>query len=105
MIEVAEPYAAPPERARKNLSLILQRLASAGQKAVGEEIGKSESWVSRWKADDAETFACLLAALRLKVVDADAKCYAADYIDHLAYFARRGMDGAPPALEWDDGGE
>lgn len=80
---------------------ILRALASVGQKAVGEAIGKSETWVSRWKSEDAKTCADLLAALGLKVVPADHMCYARDYIEHLHYFAKRGMECAQPELAQD----
>lgn len=85
---------------RKSESAILRALASAGQKAVGEAIGKSETWVSRWKSEDLKSCADLLAALGLKVVPAAHKCYAPDYIEHLHYFAQLGMkDSRPPLAE------
>lgn len=87
--------------ARKCNSEILRRLASVGQKVVGERIGKSETWVSRWKGEDAGTCADLLAALGLKVVPAEHRCYPAEYIEHLQYFARMGMQERAPVLEWE----
>lgn len=87
--------------ARKSQTLILQRLASVGQSAVGRLLDKSETWVSRWKSDDSESCAALLAAIGLKVVPAEHKCYPVEYIDHLRYFARIGMaHEQPPILEW-----
>jgi hypothetical protein len=80
---------------------ILRALASVGQSAVGKRIAKSETWVSRWKSEDLKSCAGLLAALGLKVVPADHKCYAPDYIEHLHYFAKRGMQDASPELVQD----
>lgn len=89
--------------ARKCNSEILRRLASVGQRIVGERIGKSETWVSRWKDDGLKTCADLLAAMGLKVVPAEHKCYAAEYIEHMQYFARIGMEQqAKPSLDWVD---
>lgn len=99
---MAELCSANPSVARKSQTLILQRLASVGQVRVGEAVGKSETWVSRWKSDDSESCAALLACLGLKVVPAEHQCYPAEYIEHLRYFARVGMaQQQPPTLEWD----
>lgn len=54
------------------------------------------------KSDGVESFTGLLAVLGLKVVPAEHKCYAADYIASLRFFAKRGMeqDEDAPKLEW-----
>ena len=89
--------------ARKSQTLILQRLANVGQSTVGRLLDKSETWVSRWKSEDSESCAALLAACGLKVVPAEHQCYAPDYIEHLRYFARIGMQHEqPPVLEFED---
>lgn len=62
---------------------------------VGETLGRSESWISRWKADDAENAIRVIDALGLKLVDIEARCYLPDYLEHLRYFARAGFDAAP----------
>lgn len=99
-----EPCAATSPLARKIASEILRRLASLGQVHVGEAIGKSETWVSRWKGDDLESCAALLAVLGLKCVPTEHVCYAPDYIDHLRYFARIGMaQEQPQIIDWDHG--
>ena len=88
--------------ARKSQTLILQRLASVGQVTVGRVLNKSETWVSRWKSEDSESCAALLAACGLKVVPAEHKCYPTEYIEHIRYFARIGMaQEQPPSLDWD----
>jgi hypothetical protein len=101
MPEVSAPTS---ETARKIHAAILQRLASYGQIRVAEALGVHESTVSRMKGDDLERLARLLAALDLKVVPAEAKCYQPEFIEHLRYFARLGFDNraAAPSLEWPD---
>lgn len=90
---------------RKCQSEILRALASTGQKAAGEAIGKSETWVSRFASEQLKTCADLLAVIGLKVVPAENKCYAPEYIEHLHYFAKRGMADATPELANDYEGE
>src|SRR5574337_271744 len=100
MSELSPPI---PESARKTHAAILKALAAVGQNAAGEAIGKSESWVSRWKVDDSELCARVLAACGLKAVPVGYRCYAPEYIEHLRYFAQHGMaQHAPPELEWGD---
>jgi hypothetical protein len=99
---MAEVCAIDTPVARKSHSIILQRLASVGQVEVGKVFGKSETWVSRWKSDDSETCARLLAALALKIVPAHYKCYDPQHIAHLEYFAKIGLaQETSPALDWD----
>jgi hypothetical protein len=98
---MAESLLAIAEASRKSQSQILRELASRGQKAAGEAIGKSETWVSRFASEQLKTCADLLAVLGLKVVPAEHKCYAPEYIEHLRYFAQIGMaadDGTPPPV-------
>lgn len=98
---MTESLHATENLSRKCEAAILRALASVGQKAAGEAIGKSETWVSRWKSEDLKSCADLLAALGVKVVPADHMCYSAEYIAHLHYFAKRGMDEAKPELAQD----
>lgn len=87
------------ETARKSQTLILRALASAGQRTVADAIGKSETFVSRWKSEDLETCAALLAAAGLKVVPADVECHTREYVSNMRYFARIGMSiERPPTL-------
>ncbi len=86
---------------RKSQTQILRGLASTGQKTAGEAIGKSETWVSRFASDQLKSCADLLAAVGLKVVPADHRCYSPEYIEHLHYFAKRGMEEAKPDLAQD----
>ncbi len=96
-----EACAANPPAARKMLSLIFQRLSSVGGGPVAIALGVSEATISRLKNEQAEPFTAFLAVLGLKVVPAEHKCYAPDYIEHLRYFARVGMaQEQPQVLEW-----
>jgi hypothetical protein len=97
-MNMAESCTVNSEISRKSQTEILRRLASAGQNAAANSIGKSETWVSRFASDQLKTFTDLLSALGLKVVPADHRCYSADYIEHLHYFARLGMAESKPEL-------
>ena len=80
----------------------MQRLASLGQNDVAKAIGKSDSWVSRWKDQDCAIFTRLLGALGLKVVPAHFKCYDPAHIAHLEYFAKIGLaQETSSILEWE----
>ena len=88
--------------ARKSHSAILRGLANVGQVAVGAALNKSETWISRWKSEDSESCALLLAAIGLKTVPAHFKCYDPAHIAHLEYFAKIGLaQETSPLLEWD----
>lgn len=100
---MAESCKANPELARKSQTLILQRLASAGQKPVADALALSEATISRVKSEGVESFTAFLAALSLKVVPAENICYPPGHIEHLEYFARIGMArvGDVPKLEFE----
>jgi Ran GTPase-activating protein (RanGAP) involved in mRNA processing and transport len=98
----AAPCAANPALARKIQAAILQRLAEASQIAVSTALDVSEATISRLKSEHLESFAAFLAALELKVVPAHAKCYEPEYIEHLRFFASKGLEREPRALEWDE---
>lgn len=94
---MAESCQANPVLARKSQSTILQRLASIGQKPVADALGLSEATVSRMKSEAVESFTAFLAVLGLKVVAAEHRCFSPEYMDHLHYFAKLGMEAAKPA--------
>lgn len=99
---MAESCQANPGLARKSASTILQALSSAGQAPVAKALSVSEATVSRMKGEGLESFTALLGALGLKVVPAEHKCYSPEYIEHLHYFARIGMEQAQPKTLEDD---
>jgi transcriptional regulator with XRE-family HTH domain len=93
------------ERARKNFSAILSRLASVGQSNVAKELGVAESTISRLKSEgDLEQFAKLLAAVGLKAVPVELRCYDPKDIDPLLQLARRHLAQVASAeqLAFDD---
>ena len=82
---------AAAERARKNESMVLQRLASVGQAAVADAAGVSESTVSRFKDGELERICAVLSVLGLKVVPIEMKCYPSDQIDAIFTLAKARM--------------
>lgn len=76
------------ERSRKAHSLVLQRFASVGQVKVAEMIGTSESTVSRFVNTDLERSCQIFAALGLKIVPIELKCYEPRKIAILMELAR-----------------
>lgn len=99
-----ESYVALPERARKNHTLILQRLASVGQVNVAKLLSVSESEISRFKSKDLDVVAQILSALDLKVVPNTMKCYEPDAIGAILTMAKKYMDGIqnPEQLSWEE---
>jgi len=79
------------ERSRKFYSLVLQRLASVGQVSVSEQIGVSESTVSRFVAADIERACQVLAAVGLKVVPAEMQCYPRGEIEAIFTLAKASL--------------
>lgn len=86
------------ELANKNETAILRALARAGQKAVAEELGVSESLVSRMKSggDIAKT-ADLLAVLGLELHDAGSLHMRREVAESLRVLAALGLE-LPPEL-------
>lgn len=77
-----------PERARKNESIVLQRLADVGLEAAAEACGVDGSTVSRWKTKEIPVLAKLAARLGLKLVPVGFKCYPAEEIESLLVLAK-----------------
>ena len=92
------------ERARKNASVILQRLASAGQVNVAKALNVSEATISRKKDGEIEEIAKFLAVLGLKAVPIEMRCYNAADIDPLLQLAKRHLQQITHAsqLAFDD---
>lgn len=81
----------PCERSRKNLSAILQGLASVGQAKLAEGLSVSEATVSRWKEKDAEQCARTLALMGLKVVPESMRCFDQQQIGAILTLAKQHM--------------
>lgn len=78
---MTEVSTTPPERARKAVQAVLQRLQEPGTGvAVAAAMGVSESTVSRIKTERLEEVALFLACLGFKLVPAEFKC-----VDPAAY--------------------
>jgi hypothetical protein len=78
-------------RARKNEKIVLQRLASVGQKPIADAIGVHESTVSRLKEGAISQFAQALAAMNLKIVPTEMKCYRPEDIEPYIQLAKQHM--------------
>lgn len=93
------------ERARKAISLVLQRLAPDGtQRNIAQVWGVSESSVSRTK-EHLEQVMRLVAQLGLKVVPAEMKCYSPRELDAMFVLAKANMnraDSVDDVLRWDE---
>lgn len=99
-----ESYIPITERSRKNHSIILQRLASLGQVTISERLGVHESSISRFKSKDSEELSRILAALDLKVVPVEMKCYPEETLAAILTMAKERMAQIenPKQLAWDD---
>lgn len=104
MDSMSEVSAGAEERARKNLSLCLQRLASVGQREAAEAVGVHESTISRMKEGDLEKVCRLLAACDLKVVPGSYRCAKPEIIEAALVFARAAIEqtSRDQTLVWDD---
>lgn len=86
----------PPERARKTVQLVLQRLQEPGSGvAAAASMGVSESTVSRLKTERLEEVALFLAVLGLKVVPVEFKCVNPDAYAFLTSTHEKIMKTAP----------
>ena len=83
---------------RRNYTLLLQSLASAGQKEVAASLSVSETTISNFKADHLERLAEFMAACRLKVVPEDHPSVPPDRLRALTILARDALD--QQASQW-----
>lgn len=75
-------------RARKNVTAILQGLATIGQSEVATELKVSESTISRMKDKDVPEMARFMALCGLKVIPDKFKCVDPAYLAGLEHFSR-----------------
>lgn len=87
------------ELANKNETAILRALAGLGQKRLAEELGVSESAVSRMKSggDIAKT-ADLLAVLGLEVHEAGSLHMKKEYVEAMRVLAGLGLELSPDLM-------
>lgn len=90
-------------RARKNYSLIVQRLASVGNAPVALAVGCDESTISRMKPEKFKELAQILAVLDLKVVGSEMKCFDEKEIGAILHLAKSKLSAVESVeqLEWD----
>lgn len=90
------------DRARKFESLVLQHLASTGQKPVADALGVNESTISRMKEGGIANLCEMLAVIGLKIVPADMQCYRAEDIEPYIQIAKQHLERMQSAreLEW-----
>lgn len=79
--------------ARKNYSMIVQRLASVGNAAVSHALGCDESTISRMKPEKFQQFAEILAVLDLQIVPKDMQCFSKDDMGFFMYGAKKYLEG------------
>lgn len=91
-------------RARKNESAILSALAERGQRHVADELGMSESAISRMKEGQIAQIAKLLSACHLKAVPINVRCFDPSYIEALHTIAATHLRTTPEKapLLWED---
>ncbi|WP_236209031.1 CII family transcriptional regulator [Pseudomonas tohonis] len=79
-------------RARKNYSVLMQRLASVGNGPVALAVGCDEATISRMRPEKFEQFCQILSVLDLKVVPKEMQCFDKRDIETLLHQAKRYMD-------------
>lgn len=82
---------------------MLRALASVRQTQVAEILGVSEATVSRFKDGELARAAKILAALNLKCVPLEMRCFKRDEIEALLFLAKRRLEETKTTdeLEWE----
>jgi len=94
----------PEEMARETETLILQRVASVGQKQIALASGSSEATVSRWNDGEYTKWAKVLSFLGLRVVPQSAMVVTREYLASVETLAELGLKAEkkrPGPLGWD----
>ena len=87
--------------AKGNEASMLRQLQRIGQVNVARAAGVSEASITRWKDGELSRMSIALAAMGLKVVPVENKCFQPEYIDALRMLARQALDEPAQVLEWD----
>ncbi|HAA0767375.1 TPA_asm: transcriptional regulator [Salmonella enterica] len=103
---IARNFELPKLKPVEMESLILNRLASVGQKPVADAIGIDESTISRWKGKGGhvEQFCRFLAELGIQLAPPGAVLVRRDYLFSVETLADIGMKAVrmqPEPLGWD----
>lgn len=80
------------ELAQRNMTAMLQAMASVGQKEVAARLNLSETTISRYKAEDLQRLAEFLAAIGQRVVPADAPNVPREKYRAMVVLARDALD-------------
>lgn len=80
---------------------MLRQLQRIGQVNVARAAGVSEASITRWKDGELSRMAIALAAMGLKVVPIENKCFQPQYIEALQMLARQALEEPAKGLEWD----
>jgi len=79
-------------RARKNMAVLMQRLASVGNGPVAVAVGCDEATISRMKPEKFQQFSEILAVLDLKIVQTEMRCFNQSDIEAILHQAKRWME-------------
>ena len=86
------------DRVNKQANIIRKKLAEVGQNALASGLSLDEATISRWKSEGRfDQLGKALEILGLKCVPASYRCVDAAELDHILYWARRGMDAIKSA--------
>lgn len=88
--------------ANKSLTTLLRAVEKVGQNTLAAGCGVDDSTITNDKSKFWARFTREAAIAGLKFVPVGYKCYSPEEIEHLLFFARRGMAQQPAALEWGD---
>lgn len=89
-------------RARKNMAVLMQRLASTGNAPVALAVGCDEATISRMKPEKFQQFCEILSVLDLKVVPTEMRCFNQRDIEAILHQARRWMEHVRHVDQLDD---
>lgn len=88
-------------RARKFAAALRKRLQEVGQASVANQMEVDVSTVSRAFSEGRIDQACaIVEALGMKILPAEYRCVrSAEELEHLMYWAKRGMDSVKSAAD------
>lgn len=85
-------------RARKYSQAVRNRLQEVGQASVAAACNVDVATVSRWVSEGKfDHFCVALETIGLKVVPGDFKCVKAAELDHVMFWARKGLEAVRSA--------
>lgn len=79
-------------RSRKNMAVLMQRLASVGNAPVAHAVGCDEATISRMKPEKFQQFSEILSVLDLKIVPSEMRCFNERDIEMFIHGSKRWME-------------